>query len=622
MKGMRTFLIFVALFFILITLSGYFTAKRSVQKEISISQVATMAKEGKLAEIINRDNELIIKTKNGEEYRSTIEQNATLKDYGITPDQVEIKAEVKRDNSWLVIFLNSIFPVIILAAFLWVMMRQAQGNNMRAINFGASRARPVENPGKTTFKDVAGLTEAKQELEEVVEFLKNPEKFQRLGGEIPKGVLLVGPPGTGKTLLAKAVSGEANVPFFSISASEFVEMFVGVGASRVRDLFAKAKRNSPSIIFIDELDAIGRQRGAGLGGGHDEREQTLNQILVEMDGFETNESTIVMSSTNRPDVLDPALLRPGRFDRRVHVDLPDRQDRLAILKVHTRNKPLAPDVDLEVVAKQTAGFSGADLKNVANEAAIIAAREEKKHIAQADFMASVEKVMMGPEKRSRMLTEQEKKVTAYHEVGHALLGKILPNTDPIHKVTIVSRGAALGYTWSLPVEDIHLYKKARFEDEITMMLGGRVAEEIIFGEVTTGAENDLRRATSLARKMVTEYGMSERLGPMTFGDKEEHIFLGRELTADRNYSDKVASLIDDEIRNIIESAHQKATKLLKENIDRLKKIAERLLAVETLEGKEFDEYFDDITKKPDDFQPEPTVKNANVKKDNKQVETA
>lgn len=592
MKGARTFLILIALFFALVTLSGYFAMQKTTIESIPISQVAEMAKQGKLEKITNSNNELTIKDKGGKEYKSYIEINATLKDYGITPDQVQIIAEPKKDTSWVSALASNLLPVIVIGAMLWFIMRQAQGSNMKAMSFGASRARPTENAGKTTFKDVAGLAEAKQELEEIVEFLKSPEKFQKLGGEIPKGVLLVGPPGTGKTLLAKAVSGEASVPFFSISASEFVEMFVGVGASRVRDLFQKAKRNSPAIIFIDELDAIGRQRGTGLGGGHDEREQTLNQILVEMDGFDTHESVIVMSSTNRPDVLDPALLRPGRFDRRVHIDLPDKADRLAILKVHTRNKPLAPDVDLVIVAKQTAGFSGADLKNVANEAAILAAREDKKHIMGSDFMAAVEKVMMGPEKHSRVLSEQEKKVTAYHEVGHAILGKILPNNDPIHKVTIVSRGGALGYTWSLPVEDIHLYKKSRFEDEITMMLGGRAAEEIIFKEVTTGAENDLRRATKLARKMVTEFGMSEKMGLISFGEREEHIFLGKELGAERNYSDRVASQIDDEIKRIIDEAHVKATKVLKDYIDLLHKIAEKLLVQETIEGKEFNAFFE------------------------------
>jgi cell division protease FtsH len=594
LKGARSLLLFVALFIGLILLSGYYSSfSLKKPQEVSISEVARLAKEGKLASITNKDNELEIKTKTGETLRSTLERNATLKDYGITPEQVEIKAEMKKDNTWLAIFLNSIVPVLLIGLLLWLMLRQAQGANIKALSFGASNARPIDNV-QVTFRDVAGLKEAKQELEEVVEFLKNPEKFRRLGAEIPRGVLLVGPPGAGKTLLAKAVAGEADVPFFSISASEFVEMFVGVGASRVRDLFAKAKRNSPSIIFIDELDAIGRHRGAGLGGGHDEREQTLNQILVEMDGFETNSSVIVMSATNRPDILDPALLRPGRFDRRIVVDLPDKRERLEILKVHTRNKPLAQDVDLEEIARRSPGLSGADLKNIANEAAIFAARENRRFISQADFTAAIEKVIMGPEKRSRVLSEQEKRITAYHEAGHAVVGRILPNTDPVHKVTIVSRGAALGYTLSLPLEDVHLYRRSRFEDMIAMLLGGRVAEEIVFGEVTTGAENDLREATKIARKMVTEFGMSDKLGPVTYGEKEELVFLGKELGVERNYSDKIATLIDEETRAIIEKAYTRAQELLKKYRDILDKLAEKLLKEETVEGREFEELFKDL----------------------------
>jgi len=594
LKGIRSLLLFVALFVGLILLSGYYSSfSLKKPQEVSISEVARLAKEGKLSSITNKDNELEIKTKTGETLRSTLERNATLKDYGITPDQVEIKAEMKKDNTWLAIFLNSIVPVLLIGLLLWLMLRQAQGANIKALSFGASNARPIDNV-QVTFRDVAGLKEAKQELEEVVEFLKNPEKFRRLGAEIPRGVLLVGPPGAGKTLLAKAVAGEADVPFFSISASEFVEMFVGVGASRVRDLFAKAKRNSPSIIFIDELDAIGRHRGAGLGGGHDEREQTLNQILVEMDGFETNSSVIVMSATNRPDILDPALLRPGRFDRRIVVDLPDKRERLEILKVHTRNKPLAQDVDLEEIARQSPGLSGADLKNIANEAAIFAARENRRFISQTDFTAAIEKVIMGPEKRSRVLSEQEKRITAYHEAGHAVVGRILPNTDPVHKVTIVSRGAALGYTLSLPLEDVHLYRRSRFEDMIAMFLGGRVAEEIVFSEVTTGAENDLREATKIARKMVTEFGMSDKLGPVTYGEKEELVFLGKELGVERNYSDKIATLIDEETRAIIEKAYTRAQELLKKYRDILDKLAEKLLKEETVEGREFEELFKDL----------------------------
>ena len=457
------------------------------------------------------------------------------------------------------------------------------------MSFGQSRAR-LFSPGgkKTTFQDVAGLLEPKQELFEVVEFLKSPAKFRSLGAEIPKGVLLVGPPGCGKTLLAKAVAGEAAVPFFSISASEFVEMFVGVGAARVRDLFQKAKRNAPAILFIDELDAIGRQRGAGLGGSHDEREQTLNQILVEMDGFETDTRVIVMAATNRPDVLDPALLRPGRFDRRVVIDLPDLIEREEILKIHSRGKPLARDIELGKIARSTAGLSGADLRNIINEAAILAARENFKEIHQAELNSSIEKVVLGPERKSHLLSQKEKEISAYHEAGHAIVGKILPNCDPILKISVVSRGMALGYTWSLPIEDKKLFSKAKFEDEIAQLLGGYVAEKIIFSQVTTGAQNDLRRATKIARDMVMIYGMSEKLGPIVLGEKEELIFLGREISEQRNYSEAKAAQIDSEVEGIINQAQKKAIAILQRKKAVLKKVAEKLIKEETIEAAEFE----------------------------------
>lgn len=460
------------------------------------------------------------------------------------------------------------------------------------MSFGKSRARlMVGNKNRVTFKDVAGEEEAKQELMEVVEFLKYPTKFINLGAKIPKGVLLVGAPGTGKTLMAKAVAGEAGVPFFNISGSEFVEMFVGVGASRVRDLFTKAKRNAPAIVFIDEIDAVGRQRGAGLGGGHDEREQTLNQILVEMDGFETDTNVIIIAATNRPDVLDPALLRPGRFDRRVTLSLPDIREREAILGVHTKNKPLDSTVNLKTVAAKTPGFAGADLQNLVNEAAILAARKNKKVIGQADMDEAIEKVLLGPERKNRLLSEQEREITAYHEAGHAVVSHVLPGADPVHKVSIVSRGTALGYTWSMPEQDKHLYSREQFVDELASMLGGRVAEKLTFKEITTGASNDLLRASKLARQMVTKYGMSEKVGPITYGTDEDMVFLGREIHEQRNYSDKVAALIDEEVSAVMEEASRRAEKVLRQHDKELKLIAGELMKKETLSREEFENFF-------------------------------
>ncbi len=494
-------------------------------------------------------------------------------------------------NTWINLLISFI-PFILIGGLLIFMMRQAQGSNNQALSFGKSRARMfMGNKPSVTFADVAGVEEAKQELQEIVEFLKYPEKFVALGARIPKGLLLVGPPGTGKTLIARAVAGEAGVPFFSISGSEFVEMFVGVGASRVRDLFDQAKRNSPCIVFVDEIDAVGRQRGAGLGGSHDEREQTLNQILVEMDGFDTNTNVIVIAATNRPDVLDPALLRPGRFDRQVVLDRPDIRGRVAILQVHAKGKPLEKSVSLDTLAKQTPGFSGADLSNLLNEAAILGARRNKRSIGMSELEEAIDRVVAGPARKSRIISEREKAITAYHEVGHALVARLLPNTDPVHKVSIVARGQAGGFTMLLPTEDRYLWSKPQFEDVLAYALGGHVAELIIFGEVTTGASNDIERVTKIARSMVTEYGMSNRIGPMALGHKDELVFLGRDFGEQRNYSEQTAREIDEEIRRIIQEAFDKAYNIVMQNKTRMIMISERLIKEETLEGPLFESLF-------------------------------
>jgi cell division protease FtsH len=502
------------------------------------------------------------------------------------------------DTSWLGLLITGLLPLILIGGFIFFMMRQAQGTNNQALSFGKSRARMfLGNKTVVTFNDVAGVDEAKTELQEVVEFLKYPEKFNSLGARIPRGVLLVGPPGTGKTLLARAVAGEAGVPFFSISGSEFVEMFVGVGASRVRDLFDQAKRNSPCIVFVDEIDAVGRQRGAGLGGSHDEREQTLNQILVEMDGFDTNTNVIVVAATNRPDVLDPALLRPGRFDRQVILDRPDMKGRVAILKVHTKGKPLDKAIDVQALARQSPGFSGADLANLVNESAILAARRNKKTIGMPEFQEALERVVAGPERKSRVISDAEKAIIAYHEGGHAVVQRILPKCDPVNKVTIVSRGMALGYTMALPVEDRYLQSKSEFEDKIAGLLGGNVSERLVFGDTTTGSSNDIEKATDLARRMVTEYGMSEKLGPLSFGKRDELVFLGREIGEQRNYSDEVARQIDAEVRRIVDQAYERATSVLTQYRDKLDQLAAKLIAEETIESEEFEKLFSDLPPK-------------------------
>jgi cell division protease FtsH len=518
-------------------------------------------------------------------FRDTFQIEQILRD-----DKINFSTEAPSSSNLLLsVILPNVILFLVIGGFMWYMLRQTQSGNNQAISFGRSRARLLSgDKPAVTFNDVAGVEEAKQELTEIVEFLKFPEKFTALGARIPKGVLMVGPPGTGKTLLSKAVAGEAGVPFFSISGSEFVEMFVGVGASRVRDLFDQAKKNSPCIVFVDEIDAVGRQRGAGLGGGHDEREQTLNQLLVEMDGFETNTHVIVIAATNRPDVLDPALLRPGRFDRHVTLDRPDIRGRRAILEVHARNKPFDGQVDLEVLARQTPGFSGADLSNLINEAAILAARNNKKAIGQLELEEAIARVIAGPERKSRMITEREKNVIAYHEIGHALVAKSLPNADPVHKVSIISRGMALGWTMQLPTEDRYLVSRSELNDDMAVILGGRVAEELIFGDITSGASDDIGKATKLARRMVTEWGMSEKLGPLTFGHKEELVFLGRDLGEQRNYSEEVAGEIDQEVHRLVDAGYQRAKKILTERRDKLVQLAEYLKTEETIEGWQMD----------------------------------
>lgn len=568
-------------------LFGALGAPDTDPKTSSISEIATVTAEGRVGEIVVDGDRVTATLTDGTKLETFKESGVSLTEYGINPDQVTISVKDPSSGAFLGSLVSMLLPVFLIAILLWFLLRQAQAGSMRALSFGKSQARLFTGKKKITFDDIAGAREAKQELVEVVDFLKHPKKYAEIGAEIPKGVLLVGAPGVGKTLLAKAVAGEAGVPFFSLAASEFVEMFVGVGASRVRDLFMKAKRNAPAVIFIDELDAIGRQRGAGLGGGHDEREQTLNQILVEMDGFETDTRVIVMAATNRPDVLDPALLRPGRFDRRVMLELPDREERTEILKLHTKNKPLAAAINFDRIAAATPGASGADLKNIVNEAAILTAREGGTKITEALLNHAIEKVLIGPERKSKLMNAHEKEVTAYHEVGHALVGHFLAHTDPIHKISLVSRGSALGYTWSLPDEDRRIITKSKFEDEIAQLLGGREAEKLIFNETSTGAENDLKKATKIARDMVRVYGMSEKLGPIQYGHREETIFLGREIHEEKAYSEAIAEMLDAEVRRIVLEAETKARKLLQKQKVLLGKISKKLLKDETIDRDEF-----------------------------------
>ncbi|MCC7451793.1 MAG: ATP-dependent zinc metalloprotease FtsH [Anaerolineae bacterium] len=569
--------------------------------ELKISELAQQIRDGKpIVSIVVVQNEVRVTYSSNQPPAITRKDPmATLEDQleglGVSKDQIaRLSIEYAAPSDWtpIIQLLMSFLPLLLIAGFIYLMLRQAQGTNNQALSFGKSRARMFTGDQPTvTFDDVAGADEAKEELREIVEFLKEPEKFIQLGARIPKGVLLVGSPGTGKTLLAKAVAGEAGVPFFSISGSEFVEMFVGVGASRVRDLFDQAKRHSPCIIFVDEIDAVGRHRGAGLGGSHDEREQTLNQILVEMDGFDTDTNVIVVAATNRPDILDPALMRPGRFDRRVVLDRPDMKGREAILKVHTRGKPLASDVDLSVLAKTTPGFVGADLENLINEAAIVAARKNKKSIAMRDCEEAIYRVILGPERKSRVISEEQKRLVAYHEAGHAVVGHLLPYCDPVRKITIIPRGMSGGSVLSMPEDDMGPESRSRIKDHISQALGGRAAEEIIFGEITTGAGggqgSDLYTVTRYARAMVTRYGMSDKLGPMIFGQKEEMVFLGREISEQRDYSEAVAQIIDEEVKKIVDEAYVRCKAILTENRDKLELVAQRLLEVETIDYEEF-----------------------------------
>jgi|SRR5579872_1528121 len=596
--------IVIVVFIILAAIVAGFSGSNKVQ-QVSLSTLAGQVNNGQVKKIAIDDTEtkLTATLTDGTQETTTKEKSIslfdTLKNFGVPADKINsVDIAPQTTSTWSQILsavLPFLIPLMLIGAFVYFLMRNVQGANNRAMSFGQSSARlQDERKKKITFADVAGVKEAKEELREVVEFLKYPQKFLQLGARIPRGVLLLGSPGVGKTLLARAVAGEANVPFFHMSGSEFVEMFVGVGASRVRDLFKKAKRHAPCIIFIDEIDAVGRQRGAGLGGSHDEREQTLNQILVEMDGFETDTNVIVIAATNRPDVLDPALLRPGRFDRQVVIDPPDINDREQILKVHSRGKPLASKVDLRKVAERTAGFSGADLANLINEAAILAARQDQKEISDLDLKEAIEKVMLGPERKSHMLSKKEKEVTAYHEGGHALVASVLPNSDPVHKVSVISRGRAAGYTMKVPSEDRHLHTKSEFLDDIAVSLGGYAAEKLVFNELTTGASNDLKVATGLAGRLVTSYGMSDELGPRTFGDHHDMVFLGRDIAEQRNYSEEVAAKIDNEVSKMMNDAYKQATEILTKHRDKLDLIARKLIEQETLEQEEFYKLVEDV----------------------------
>ncbi len=587
--------------YVLIVLMALFAIQLTSNRDTKISELTypqfyAKVEQGqvKSAELEADDNIYRIKgqLKDNKYYTATAPKEGDLIKL-LKDKKVDFNVVPVPPTPWWMSLLTTLFPILILIAFLIFIMNQTQGGGNRVMQFGKSKARMMTGEEvDITFKDVAGAEEAKEEMQEVVEFLKSPGKFIDIGAKIPKGVLLFGAPGTGKTLMAKAVAGEAGVPFFSISGSDFVKMFVGVGAARVRDLFEQAKKNSPCIVFIDEIDAVGRQRGAGLGGGHDEREQTLNQLLVEMDGFSTNEGIIVMAATNRPDILDPALLRPGRFDRHILIDRPDVKGREAILNVHIKGKPMAEDINLEVLAKRTPGFTGADLANMVNEAALLTARRGNKTIGMEELEESIERVIAGPEKKSRVISEKEKKLVAYHESGHAIVSYFLPNTDKVHKISIIPRGRAGGYTLLLPEEDRNYITRSYLLDEVTTLLGGRVAEALILNEISTGAQNDLERASAIVRKMITEYGMSEELGPLTFGHKSEEVFLGRDISRDRNYSDAIAYAIDKEASTYIERSYQKAEDILKENMDKLHEVATRLMEQETMEAEEFEGIMD------------------------------
>ncbi|HIU63805.1 MAG TPA: ATP-dependent zinc metalloprotease FtsH [Candidatus Avacidaminococcus intestinavium] len=585
-KFFRNVSFYLFIIIIAIWMLEQYSANTISKTDITYSNFMRQVQQNEVENVTVVDNIISGKLKSGADF-STIAPNDPELINTLRSHNVEISAELPPQPPWWMTIITSMLPMLLIIGIWFLLMQQSQGGGGRVMSFGKSKAKMYgDEKVKITFKDVAGADEAKQELSEVVEFLKKPKKFNELGARIPKGVLLFGPPGTGKTLLAKAVAGEAGVPFFSISGSDFVEMFVGVGASRVRDLFEQAKKNAPCIIFIDEIDAVGRQRGAGLGGGHDEREQTLNQLLVEMDGFGANEGIIMIAATNRPDILDPALLRPGRFDRQIVVDRPDIKGRQEILKVHVKGKPIASDIDLEVVARRTPGFTGADLSNLVNEAALLSARRNKKTINMSEMEEAAERVMMGPERRSRVISDNEKRLTAYHEGGHTLVGMLLDHTDPVHKVTIIPRGRAGGYTLSLPKEDRYYATKSELLDELKLLLGGRVAEALVLKEISSGASNDLQRVTALARQMICEFGMSESLGTMTFGHRQDQVFLGRDIAKDKDYSEEVAAQIDKEIRRFIDEAYKETEKLLSENIDKLHLIADALMERETLEGYE------------------------------------
>ncbi len=596
----------ITLFLALLLVASLFSLLKSPDatkkiEQIGLSKLVEQINKELVKEVVVTADTLEITLKDDTKEKSLKEAGVSIFEslnyLGVDPAKMEkekvnfiIKTESGISAYLPGILLNFILPFAILGLLFWFMFRQAQKGSMSAFNFGKTRAKLAGTDStkkKVMFKDVAGLIEAKEEVAELVEFLKDPRRFQKLGARIPRGVLLIGSPGTGKTLLAKAVANEANVPFYSVSGSEFVEMFVGVGAQRVRDTFEEARKNSPSIIFIDEIDAVGRHRGAGMGGGHDEREQTLNQILVEMDGFDTNDAVIVAAATNRPDILDPALLRPGRFDRRVILDEPSMKDRHEILKIHANEKPIGPDVDFKVIAERTPGFSGADIANLLNEAAILAARANQTSISQENVTQAIEKVMLGPERKSHVLSPKEKEITAYHEAGHALVAVSIPHSDPVHKVSIISRGRAGGYTLKLPSEDKHLKNRSEFESELAVLMGGYVAEQIVFKELTTGASNDLKVASDLARKMVTEYGMSEKIGPVVLAEKDEMVFMGKDFGSQKNYSNETALAIDSEIHRFLNNAMEKAKEVINTKIDLLKKVAEELIAKETLEQKEF-----------------------------------
>lgn len=585
-KFFKNVLFYLLIIMVIIWTFDNFTEKSAKSADISYTSFMQHVQQDEIKQVTIVDNVISGKLKDGKDF-STIAPNDSKMVEKLEAKNVDIKAELPPQPPWWMSILSSILPMLIIVGLWFMLMNQGGAGGGKVMNFGKSRARRYdEEKLKITFKDVAGAEEAKQELEEVVEFLKHPQKYNDLGAKIPKGVLLYGPPGTGKTLLAKAVAGEAGVPFFSISGSDFVEMFVGVGASRVRDLFDQAKKSAPCIVFIDEIDAVGRQRGAGLGGGHDEREQTLNQLLVEMDGFSANEGIIMIAATNRPDILDPALLRPGRFDRQIVVDRPDIKGRTEILKVHIKGKPVAADVDLNVIAQRTPGFTGADLSNLVNEAALLTARKDKKTINMPEMEEAAERVIMGPERKSRVISDKEKRLTAYHEGGHTIVGMLLEHTDPVHKVTIIPRGRAGGYTLSLPKEDKYYATRSEMLDELKVLLGGRVAEALVLKEISSGASNDLQRATQLARQMICEYGMSENIGPVTFGHRQDQVFLGRDIARDKDYSEEVAAEIDKEVRSFMEDAYAATEKLLNDNIDKLHVIAKALIEKETLDEEE------------------------------------